>query len=221
MRTTRLLVITFACLLSWSASEAAAKELPAEVRAMAERAFLEGRYEDLDTILVAAKEPADRLPLVLYRTWWRLPDGDALSLPTQPPYPKTGSGGARWSLIDALRSDRMLRETTGGATLPGASPLMAYRESLDAEKDSETIWFLEDVFRLMEETYGGPESISSKDRRRFERQRNTTQIIALGALGAFIVLCFFGALGVARYRPEPGTSEPDTDERGLDTPGPD
>lgn len=175
-----------------------AKELPREVRAMAERAFLEGRFDDLETILVAAKYERDRYPLELHTTWWRVPDG---AVPTpDAPLEQPGSGGPFWPLLRALAADRDFRESRGARDLPERSALLAYRQGLDEEKDSETIWFLEDVFRLMRETYGEPEPLSAKERRHYTRIENTAKIAALASLGAFIVLTFFAALIVGRTR---------------------
>jgi len=184
--------------------EAQAKDLPPEVRAMAGRAFLEGRYEDLDAILSAATSDADRFPLVLYRTWWRLEDGVSSASP--PPTAAPG-GGAAWALIDALRLDRNIRETLGGRSLPEASPLMTLRRGLDEKKDAEAIWFLEDVFRLMSETYGEPEPLTAKELDHYQRLRNTARITALASLGAFLVLCFFAAVVVMGGRSGPSRSD--------------
>ena len=191
-------IAAFALALVCTSPRAGAKELPPEIRAMAARAFLEGRYEDVETTLVGATSEADRFPLELYRTWWRLADGAKPAFP--PPTTLPGGGGAAWDLIDALRMGRSMREMLGGASLPGQSPLMGYRKGLDEEKDAEAIWFLEDVFRLMAETYGEPEPLPAKELRHYQRLRDTAKITALASLGAFLVLCFFGALLVVGRR---------------------
>ena len=167
---------------------------------MAERAFLEGRYADLETTLAGARTERDRYPLRLYITWWRQADGAAA--PASPPTEEAGGGGARWPLLHALLSDRDARETSGAEGLPARSPLMAYRERLGDDPDSEVLWYLDDVARLMEETYGPVQPLPKTELRRYRSLKWTASQVAMAALGAFVAGTFIAAVVVARRRRE-------------------
>ncbi len=201
----RLLIIAL-LVSAWTlhAPTAHADGLPKETRAMAERAFITGRLDGLETTLASATAERDRYPLLLRDGWWRSETG---AVDVEPPYPESGGGAASaWPLLRALAADRALRESVGPHGLPEASPLYVYASSLDEQAFREELYYLDDVFRLMRETYGEPVPPLASERRSFERLRNTAMVVALGSLGAFVVLTFFGALIVTRTRKKPRAS---------------
>lgn len=187
---------------------ALARDLPPEVRRMAERAFLEGRLRDLDTILAGAESPADRFPLLLRDVWWRRarvppsfetrgPGSIAPRLAwlagkePRGPYPASGSGGDAYPILTALVRDRQWREVRGHRGLPQQGPLEALAESLRTEGEDRAAYFAGDwTRRLMSLTYRGPpphpDEVRMRDRA--ERLRLRSGRWALIALCAFLVL---------------------------------
>lgn len=124
---------------------AAAGPASAEARARAERAFLDGRFDDLDAAVGAGTTLADAEPIAVRDLWWRpragytpptvAPDDGSLSArrlrwlltggrSRAEAYPQPGPDEMDpYPLLTALVVERMRREDLGADGLPEAHPL--------------------------------------------------------------------------------------------------
>ncbi len=193
------------------ASAVHAKELPESIRRMADRAFLEGRLDDLDDILTAAEEPIDRLPLLVRDTWWRMAGragvrraasnaGDALimkrlewlKLPEASAWPVPRDGEADpYPILTALIQDRVRREWKGHEGLPQDGPLKALAGRLDKRREKRTIWFLDrSSSHMMSVAYRGvsphPDQVTA-DREAEDLRARNGLLAALALLGFLLV----------------------------------
>ncbi len=192
-------VILIAGLLAsgaFAAPWAHAEELTPEARLDVEHAVMAGRLDDAVTALKSSDHPADLRVLGLLESWWRGPVG----LKTHAAKQGAVDGGGPYPLIRALVEDRVRRETQGSEGLPGASPLEAYWKSHQATMTKDQDWVFQNVYRMMVRSYQGdedPHAQSVLDRAARDGML-TAKLAWLCSLGAFLVLCFFGALIVAR-----------------------
>jgi hypothetical protein len=212
--TRRLLVLAglLAVLLGGRVPASAREPLPAASRERAERAFLDGRLDDLDAILGASADPVDVEALALRDLYWRPREGveeryrPAASGPSlsarriawclappppggaRPPYPVPAVGeGDPWRRLAALVADREDREARGARALAGAGPLPALH-------DPEVDWFVDNYARTA--LVGAPRSPEDEERaasaRSLARRNRTVGLaavagyLALGALLAFL-----------------------------------
>ncbi len=161
----RALGLLLACALMGEATPCArADDLPTATRQMAELGMAEGRWEDLEGTLGAARTPRQRLPLEILAQWWRRSPGaaaapladdpltarrlDWVAQGSQGPYPELREGESDpWPVLTALVQDRLHRERMGVQGLPHAGPLEACAERLDPQTQARTIWFLRDHTR--------------------------------------------------------------------------
>jgi hypothetical protein len=213
-----LLALALVAVVASAASPAHARELPPEVRRMAERAFLEGRLDDLDVILAGAVEPVDVFPLLLRdHVWRRRSPADVLEmdgyhlgsrrlawlLADEPegPYPQAESGGDPYPILTALVLDRHRRETQGHTGLPQDGPLEALAQTLDPASEGRARWFAGDwTRRLMSLTYREPPP--HPDRVQRERDAEDLRVRngrwALIAVGAFLLLAVLTGVWIDR-----------------------
>lgn len=137
-----------------------------EARARAERAFLDGRYDDMDPAVGAGTTLADVEPLALRDLWWRPKSGYRpppidpadVSLParrlrwlldpaiqTATPYPRPVPGETdAYPLMTALVEERQRRETLGAHGLPQSHPLW---DDPDAGRRLLWRWYLGRSYR--------------------------------------------------------------------------
>ena len=204
---TRLLVLLSLLLL---ATTSEARDLPAETRRMAERAFQEGRLDDLDVRLAGRdrENPVDAWPLWLRDHYWRrgidpsdptkLVVGDReIDVGNPPVLPPSLYGGGEdpYPILAALVADRHRRETRGADGLPEDGPLAALAATFDPEKqEAEYYYSGPRMDWLMREVYHPwPETELSQTIERSNRRlvaRNKT--MALWGLVVFLV----AALGI-------------------------
>lgn len=145
---------------------AAADPASPEARARAERAFLDGRFDDMDAAVGAGTTLADAEPLAVRDLWWRpragytppalAPDDRSLSArrlrwllgdgrSRAEAYPRPGPDETDpYPLLTALVEERLRRETVGADGLPEAHPLW---DDPDAGRRVLWRWYLGRAFR--------------------------------------------------------------------------
>ncbi len=216
----RLALPLLGVLLLGGLTDASADDLPDAVRADAEYALLDGRPQDLDSVLANHRRGYGPFPWVLARHWWRkspapavvagstkaMTDAErwAFEGSSELPYPAPPGGGAvdPYPLLRALINDRLLRETQGSAGLPEASPLAAYLMATGGGRDKDEGRFIGFALDMMTRSYRGDDDAAEEFRAdaAARKLQDQNRLLYLTSLGALLVLTFVATLVVGRKR---------------------